>query len=108
MTEAVRRLQGSIRLIDGMTPDHIEVGPGRAVPGAEPALDVVRVVYLTPEGARVFLDQQRTGKAAEEPAIDSAPSGIALARWTDEHGFWLSLAGLVNPGTMHSLVKRVR
>ena len=98
MEEAVRVLGGQIRLIDGLTPNRIEVGPGTAVAGADPGLQVVRVVYA--DGA-VTLDEQRPAPGDQRPegscgvrggwpsaprpagssAATSASSSPAASRW---------------------------
>jgi hypothetical protein len=60
MEEGVRLLGGQIRLIDGLSPERVETGPGTAVPGADPSLPLVRVIYAS---GSVTLDQQRPATA---------------------------------------------
>jgi hypothetical protein len=124
LEEAVARLGGSIRLIDGMRIDHVEVGPGWRVPGAAPDLDVVRIVYADGQGRRVVLDEQRFApstdtSAAERERADggmeygdtlttAAPNGQVRVRWVDRERFWLSLTASLPPDSARSLVGRVR
>ena len=70
LEEAVARLGGSIRLIDGMRIDHVEVGPGWRVAGAAPSRDVVRIVYVDDQGHRVVLEQQRIAQSADTTAAE--------------------------------------
>ena len=122
---AVARLQGSIRLIDGMRSDHVEIGSGRQVPGADSGRDVVRVVYGRAR-SELVLDQQRlprSGSAAAEeraaklpqagmgPAdtlLTTAPDGRRSLRWRERGGFWLSLTGRVPADSLKRLAARVR
>jgi hypothetical protein len=124
LEEAVTRLRGAIRLIDGMHSDHVEIGPGREVAGADSARDVVRVVYGE-VGHELVLDQQRV--AAPERAVTeerrdaprlaageefgvptSTPDGRHRLRWEDRSGFWLSLTGRVPADSLRNLAARVR
>jgi hypothetical protein len=124
LEEAVARLGGAIRLIDGMRIDHVEVGPGWRVPGAARDRDVVRIFYLDGQGRHVVLDQQRLGRPADtsgaerrlaEIAMDSgdtltteAPNGQVRVRWVDPERFWLSLTATLPADSARALVGRVR
>jgi len=120
---AVTRLRGAIRLIDGMHSTRVELVPGRLVPYADTAREVVRIVYGEP-GTELTLDQQRSGPAdralAAERRARGAPSlgagseimstsnGAHRLTWSDDDGFWLSLAGHVPADSLRALATRVR
>jgi hypothetical protein len=124
LEEAVARLGGTIRLIDGMRIDHVEVGPGSRVPGAARGFDVVRILYVDDRGRRIVLDQQRMTPSADSVAAarDSAdvgmtygdtltteaPNGQVRVRWMDRERFWLSLTASLPPDSARALVARVR
>ncbi|MBI4543004.1 MAG: zf-HC2 domain-containing protein [Gemmatimonadetes bacterium] len=125
LDSAARALSGSIRLIDGMLPERVELGPGRLVPGADPGREVVRVHYADERGNRLTLDQQRVPAAADtgtatQPAVSgvgmapgdtlitAAPGGAVRIRWLDRKNFWLSLAGRMEPDSIRRMVERVR
>ena len=123
MDQAVRRLSGTIRLIDGMTPDRVQAGPGRLVPGADTAREVIRVVYLDPPGRELWLDQQRRprSEARVQEADRTAPAllvgdtvvtspdgGLVRVTWLDPAGFWMSLSGQVSQDSLRSLIRQIR
>ena len=103
-------LGGSIQLIDGLTPQRVEVLAGVDVAGADPDRQVVRVYYEEPDLGLVTLDQQRPGpsfesRRAESPTampqvavIPSAPPApyrrgvpdLNTLAWRAD-GVWLSL-----------------
>ncbi len=106
-TEAIGVLGGSMRLIDGVTPDHFELAPGTVVPGAAETLQVVRVVYRI-NGETILLDQQRNpAVASRESATGTAPEGVSVVRWSSGE-FWLTLAGRVPADSLELLARRVR
>jgi hypothetical protein len=106
-TEAIGALGGSMRLIDGVTPDHFEMAPGTVVPGAAETLPVVRVVYKL-YGGTVLLDQQRNPEqASRESASGTAPEGVSVLRWSSGE-FWLTLAGQVPADSLELLARRVK
>jgi len=120
-TEASRRLGGALRLMRGLEPDHIEVGPAAAVPGAISGLAVVRVVYRTPEGGRMLLDQQLIPAdsagfhplddptlANGQTAFGTAPNGVSVATWVDEEGYRISLVAQAPVDSLKQLVQLVR
>jgi hypothetical protein len=121
LNEASRRLGGPVRTIAGLAPDHIEVGPASGVPGAQPHLDIVRVVYLAGDGQRILLDQQLIPADAngfrpiDDPTLESgltaygtAPNGVSVATWLDETGYRLSLAAKVPVDSLKVLAAQVR
>lgn len=121
MERAVRILGGTIRLLDGLKPERVLTGPGSIVPGAEPGIPVVRVVYEDPPGRELWLDQQRTqaeersaagvGAAALLPGdtVLTVPAqGMQSVRWLDQHGFRLALTGFLPTDSLRGLLQRVR
>ena len=120
LVEASARLAGGIRFLSNLTPDHVEIGPGSAVPGAQGHLDVVRVVYVNRDGSRILLDQQRIpvdesgfreiNDAALENGdtlIGSSAQGVSVATWVDDDGYRLSLAVHATPDSLRRMVRRV-
>ena len=108
--EAISRLAGTVRLIQGLNPEAVEIAQGSALPGADPGKAVVRVVYNAPEG-RLIMDQQRLGRGGRsEPtiAISTAPNGVSVAQWVDRGGFWISLAGRADQQTLLAIANRIR
>lgn len=119
--EASRRLGGALRLMQGLEPDHIEVGPAAAVPGALSGLTVVRVVYRTPEGGRMLLDQQLIPADSagfhpiDDPTLEngqtafgSAPNGVSVATWVDHEGYRMVLVAQAPVDSLKELVQLVR
>jgi hypothetical protein len=120
-TEASRRLGGALRLMRGLDLDHIEVGPAAAVPGAMSGLAVVRVVYRTPDGGRMLLDQQLIPADSagfhpiDDPTLENgqtafgtAPNGVSVATWVDEEGYRISLVAQAPVDSLKQLVQLVR
>jgi len=111
MEEAVRLLGGQLRLIDGLTPDRVETGPGTAVAGADPALPLVRVVY---ESGAVVLDQQRPLIVADtrQAAAAKAVGGVALessaTAWRQQGAIRFVVTGNVSTDSLKALGERVR
>ena len=108
--EAISRLSGTVRLIQGLNPEAVEIAQGSVLPGADPAKAVVRVVYNAPEG-RLIMDQQRLGRSGgSEPniAISTAPNGVSVAQWVDRGGYWISLAGRADQQTLLGIANRIR
>jgi anti-sigma factor RsiW len=111
MEEAVRMLGGQIRLIDGLTPDRVESGPGTAVAGADPALPLVRIVYAA---GGVILDEQRpVGHAGErqesasKAALGAAAPSVATT-WQERGGIRFVITGSVSADSLRALGARVR
>ena len=120
LEQAVARLNGVIRLIDGRRFGQVQLGPGSLVPGADRARDLVRLTYVDSAGRRLVLDQQRVTIAASGGVVSSdidmrpgdtlttaAPGGGARVRWISGT-FWLSLSGNVPPDELRKLAERVR
>ena len=125
LEEAVSRLRGAIRLVDGVPIERVMVGPGSLVAGADSGRDVVRVTIVA-DGAPVVLDQQRldpptasapgdsaatpsfAGLAVGDTLFTVAPDGQRRARWLDGLGFWLSLSGRLPADSLRQLIERVR
>lgn len=108
--EAISRLGGPVRLIEGMTPEVVEVAAGTALPGADPDHAVVRLIYNSPTG-RIILDQQRLNRRGpQEPdiAINTAASGVSVAQWVDWKGYWISLASRTNQESLLAIANRIR
>ncbi len=123
MEAAVRILGGSIRLVDGMTPVRVLVGPGILVSGADSGLEIVRVVYNDPPGRELWLDQQRPrpgeneqdklGKTATtllpgDTLVVNYPAGQKGLRWIHQTGFRLGLTGFLPADSLRSLARRVQ
>jgi hypothetical protein len=119
--EAARRAGGPLRSIAGLKLDHIEVGPAAAVPGAQPGIDVIRMVFRAADGSPLFLDQQRIPtdsdglRSIDDPTLEngetaygSAPNGVSVASWLDEDGYRLSLAARTPLDSLKKLVPRVQ
>jgi hypothetical protein len=133
LDEAVNQLGGSIRLIDGLAPQRVELLSGVDVPGADPDRQVVRVYYEEPDLGLITLDQQRPAPSfaardgredrneAATPAITVGPqpaagAGRAMARmyvqpntiaWRSE-GVWLALTSHRAGVKMSELQARVK
>lgn len=106
-TEAIGALGGSMKLIDGIAPDHFELAPGNVVPGAAEDLPVVRVIYKM-NGSTILLDQQRHPEiASRESSSGSTPEGVSVVQWS-AGDFWLTLAGRVPADTLELLARRIR
>lgn len=130
MDEAVTHLGGTIRLIDGLTPQRVELLAGIDVVGADPGREVVRIYYEEPDLGLVTLDQQRPGPsfaasrmqstiAPESVSVTQAPvpsadrllargrGAVASLTWRSD-GAWLSLTSRLTPDQMASLQARVK
>ena len=124
LEEAVRVLEGSVLLIDGMTPQMVLVGPGSAFAGGNPDQELVRVVYDDPPGRQLLLDQQRIEQAREGAAqaraaskLDLLPGdtlvtpgadGASSLNWTSQSMFRLGLTGFLPTDSLRALARRVR
>lgn len=121
LSEAAEKLGGQLRLLEGLQPDHVEIGPASAVPGAQPGLDVVRVVYRTGISGRILLDQQlipadQSGfRPLDDPALEkgetafgTAPNGVSVGTWLDNDGYRMSLVARASVDSLRRLVPLVR
>ncbi len=109
--EAIERTGGPILLVRGLLPDHLEVAPASAVPGALPGSEVIRVVYREPGGRILLLDQQKIPEAyrsglAADTLIDSDPGGRSIAIWVGGDTR-VTLSGRIDPETLMVFVRRV-
>jgi hypothetical protein len=94
MEEAVRHLEGVIRLIDGLTPEEFEVA------ASDGAQSVVRVIYrVGPAESRLFLEQRRADNSfvasdlqSRQQSVDQ-PAQVNRLSWNDLRGFILTLTG---------------
>lgn len=133
LEEAVGHLGGSIQLIDGLSPQRVELLSGSEVPGADPARQVVRVYYEEPDLGMITLDQQRPGPsfssqraedlaagAVQPEPITSAQSRlrrsvnpilpgpeVTTVAWRVE-GTWLMLSSRLDRAKLMGLQARVR
>jgi len=119
LEQAVARLHGAIRLMDGFRSTGVEIGPGTLVEGASPDHEVIRVLYRSGP-RRIALDEQRVGAAAgagREPApaagdrdtlLTTSPGGQNTMRWVDQRGFWLALTARLPADSLRRLAGRVR
>lgn len=119
LEEAVRILGGTVKLIDGLQPQRVQVGPERGPDG--PAAETVRIIYLDPPGRELWLDQQRNPAATEDRAatpsapgllagdtvVTAAGTGLTRVRWMSQDGFRLTLTGHLPGDSLRSLVQRV-
>lgn len=119
--EAARRLGGAVRGVAGLVPDHYEIGPASAVPGAQRNIDIVRVVYRVGNGGRLTLDQQLipVDSSGFRPIDDSAlesgetvfrtgSDGANSATWLDESGYRISLSARVSQDSLRKLLTKVQ
>ena len=133
LEEAVTHLGGTIRLIDGLAPQRVELLSGVDVAGADPDREVVRVYYEEPDLGLVTLDQQRPGPSfasndARQRRSEAAPveirvnpttpssAGRVMARapiasstiaWRSD-GVWLALTSRLPGDRMTELRARVK
>jgi hypothetical protein len=127
MDLAAARLAGTLRVLDGLSPENVKIGPGTLVPGAQPDREVVRIAYIDPQGHRLQLDQQRLpaprdtsadARARAVPAVlglsygdtvsMTGPNNTTRIRWLDPAGLWLSLSGDLPADSLRALLVRVR
>ncbi len=121
MEVAVKTLEGSIRLVDGLNPERILFGPAALMAGGDSALDVVRVVYQDPPGRELWLDQQRLPASLEarrnrapgrllpgDTLLTPTPGGPQSVQWLDQHGFLLVLTGFLPGDSLRALIPMVR
>ena len=120
MEDAVRTLAGSIRLVDGLVPLRILVGPGSSMSGGDQSRSMIRVVYEDPPGRELWLDQQRPGPEGElalrgkvgillpgDTVATTVPGGLHGVRWIDQHGFRLALTGYLPDDSLRAIITRV-
>lgn len=104
LADAAERLGRPVRQLSGLEPNHVEIGPASAVRGAQSRLSVVRVVYRTPDGGRIELDQQAIPadsngfRTIDDPTLEAGETayrtsgrGVNVATWLDD-GYRISLS----------------
>ena len=97
LDDAKRTLGAPLHAIDGLRPRLVGLIPGRLVPGADPARDVVRAVYLDQNGQPFYLDQQRVGAAGPRRTGGIVKGDVQLF-----------LNGNVSPDSARALEQRLR
>lgn len=116
---AIAVLDGTVRLIDGLAPLDVAVGPGDGLgAGFETGTPVVRIRYLLAGQDTVDLLEQRvvavrqerktSGDSALVPATRDLPGGGTEVRWRGSGGFLLALRSALTPGELAALLARVR
>jgi anti-sigma factor RsiW len=114
MEQAVQVLGGAVRLVDGMTPERFDVGPGTLVPGGDPTREVVRVVYVS--GAVAVISSVPRTPAMRRAARyeDAAAKRLAAQtagkeiEWRSSDGFRYVVTGTVGAESLRALADRVR
>jgi hypothetical protein len=120
MEEAVRRLAGSIRLVDGLQPERILIGPSPREMGTDSSSDLIRVVYQDSPSRELWLDQQRPsqqevglragnslGLLAGDTVFTRGAGGSSSLRWVDQQGFRLALTGFLSTDSLRALMERI-
>ncbi len=97
LDEVRRELGSALHGIDGLRPKAVGLLPGRLVPGADPARNVVRAVYQDRDGQLFYLDQQRVAGGAA-----AARGGIVVG------DVQLFLHGQLAADSVRALTDRVR
>jgi anti-sigma factor RsiW len=109
LEEAVRILDGQVRLIDGLALERVETGPGTAVAGADPTTAVVRVVYAS---GTIILDEQRVGTAESGGRLEAARllqrAAAPPAGWREAGAIRFVVTGSVSPDSLRALAGLVR
>jgi len=118
--EALRRFKGTVRTMDGLKLERVEIGPGRLVPGAQPNADLLRLTYRNVDGTRIILDQQQILPDASgfrpvsdprlesgDTAYNSLHTGANVATWLDPRSYQISLTVLATPDSLKKLISRV-
>jgi len=115
--EAKARLAGSLRTIPALSLTRVELGPGSVVPLALPDIEVVRLVYQSPAGELLLLDEQRLPVSADLGDVGIAPGdtliysdtrGITVATWLASRTLRLSLAGQMDHDTIRQIMSGIR
>lgn len=125
LEDAIQRLGGSIRLIDGLDPVSVARVPGSMVEGADPRRDAILVRYVDPALGAIQLAQQRILAADSLDALAAGPSGnvaspgtsampavpmqeaLSTVSWSDGHGFQMTLTAMAPAGSLAALRARV-
>jgi anti-sigma factor RsiW len=109
MEEAVRQLSGAIRLIDGLTPDEIQVAE------ADREAPTVRVIYRVGSAEKVlYLEQKRATMSAlandlhDRSVFQTQADSANRLTWNDLEGFHLTLFGFFSADTLSHFKTRVK
>lgn len=109
--DALQALGGEVRLLQGITPDRVELVPSREVPGATAGVPVVRISYRNPAGGTMVLEEQRLpsreGPGEPQVALDSVAGGY-VATWVDRAGFRLRITVPGDQSMALRMVNRVQ
>lgn len=114
--EADAKMAGAIRTIPGMALTRFEAGPGSSVPLALPDVEVVRLVYRSPAGELILLDEQRlpattdlgdVGMAPGDTLISTDENGVTVALWLANRTLRLSLAGQLDQDTIRRILTSI-
>ena len=114
--EADAKMAGAIRTIPGMALTRVEAGPGSSVPLALPDVEVVRLVYRSPAGELILLDEQRlpvttdlgdVGMAPGDTLISTDENGVTVALWLANRTLRLSLAGQLDQDTIRRILTSI-
>jgi hypothetical protein len=114
--EADAKMAGAIRTIPGMVLTRFEAGPGSSVPLALPDVEVVRLVYRSPAGELILLDEQRlpvttdlgdVGMAPGDTLISTDENGVTVALWLANRTLRLSLAGQMDQKTIRRILTSI-
>jgi hypothetical protein len=114
--EADAKMAGAIRTIPGMALTRFEAGPGSSVPLALPDVEVVRLVYRSPAGELILLDEQRlpvttdlgdVGMAPGDTLISTDENGVTVALWLANRTLRLSLAGQLDQATIRRILTSI-
>ena len=109
--DAIQALGGDVRLLQGITPDRVELVPSGQVSGAVSGVPVVRITYSEPAGGTILLEEQRLplrqGPAEPQVSLDSI-SGGNRATWVDRAGFRLSISVPGEQSMVLRMVNRVQ
>jgi len=115
--EAKARLAGALKTIPALPLARVELGPGSVVPLALPDIEVVRLVYQSPAGDLLLLDEQRlpvganlgdVGIAPGDTLIYSDTHGITVATWLASRTLRLSLAGQMDHLAIREIMGGIR
>jgi hypothetical protein len=105
LDEVEKHLGEPMHVIDGLRPEVVGLVDGANVAGADDTRPVVRVVYRTPAGGLVMLDQQRVRTLAGDRPELSGPQGGR--RWIRGEVL-IYLHGRASPAELSDLASRVR
>jgi hypothetical protein len=111
LDEAARELGEPLHAIDGLRRESVVLLPGRQVPGASVASNVVRVLYRDTDGKPIIFDQQRVsapppGLRPSDTLITAAAGSATRAQWL-QGNIWFSLQAQMSRDSLRLLQRRV-